>query len=68
MCSCCKEGKLYPPEHQTKYCQQAEGSDPSPLFSIGEATHGALCPVLSSPVEEGHRYTGKNSMKGPYSD
>jgi len=38
MCLCCKEVKWYPWLHQTKYCQQVKGGDPSPLLSTGEAS------------------------------
>jgi len=44
--------------------QQAEGSDPSPVFSTGEATAGVLCSVLGYPVQEGHGHTRESPVKG----
>lgn len=47
-----------------KCCQQARGGDPASLLGLTEATRGALCPVLASPVPEGNRATGASSEEG----
>lgn len=37
-------------------------------LSPGESTPGALCPLLGSPVQEGHRNTGVSSEEGYQDD
>lgn len=41
------------------------GGDSSPPLNPGEATYGALCPGLGTPVQERYRCTRKHSHKGP---
>lgn len=41
--------------------RNAMGSDLSIVFSTGEALDGALCPVLGSALQEGHRQLGVES-------
>lgn len=45
--------------------QQIEGSDSSPLLSIGKAT-AVPCPALGPPVQQRCRHTGE-SNNGPHS-
>ncbi|XP_059575969.1 receptor-type tyrosine-protein phosphatase S isoform X16 [Alligator mississippiensis] len=44
-------------------CQQVKGSDYSPLFSTGEATSGALCPVLGPPLQKGCGQVGERVQR-----
>lgn len=54
----CKGGRC-PGLHYAKECQQARNGDTFPLSSIGEATPGALHPVLGfSAQEKGTGHTG----------
>lgn len=41
-------------------CHWAEGGDPFPLLSIGEARTGVLCPVLGFLVQEVHGAPGES--------
>lgn len=52
-----------PQMHWEECYQQAEGGDPSPLFSAGEASPGVFCSVLGSPVQGRHGHTGVNLVK-----
>ncbi|PKU31867.1 rna-directed dna polymerase from mobile element jockey-like [Limosa lapponica baueri] len=44
--------------------QQVEGGHPPPLRCPGEATSGALGPVLGSPVQEGQGTAGEGTAEG----
>lgn len=50
------------------YREQAKGGDPFPLYPTGEATPGALCPVLGSPVQEIHGLTAASPVQGHKDD
>jgi len=52
VCPGCQEGQWDPGAHQEECGQQDEGGSPSPLHCPGEASSGAICPVLGSPVQE----------------
>ncbi|CAM5148335.1 unnamed protein product [Eretmochelys imbricata] len=46
------------------HCQQIKGCDHSPLFDIGEASSGVLCPVLGPTLQEGCGKIGKSPAEG----
>ncbi|CAM4704954.1 unnamed protein product [Lepidochelys kempii] len=50
------------------HCQQIEGCDSSPLFDIGEASSGVLCPVLGPTLQEGCGKIGKSPAEGNKND
>lgn len=64
MCPSGQEGKWNPGVHKEEHCHQAEGADPAPLPSPGEATSGLLCPVLGSSVQERLGDPGVASVEG----
>ena len=64
MCPCGQEGQRYPGLHSEECCQQVKGGDRPSLLSPGETTPGVLCPVLGSPVQEGHGATGASLEEG----
>ncbi|KAK4823918.1 hypothetical protein QYF61_008304 [Mycteria americana] len=47
-----------------KHYQQVNGSDPYPILRTGEATSVLLRPVLGSPVQDSHEYTGEAERAG----
>ncbi|CAM5129897.1 unnamed protein product [Natator depressus] len=68
VCPCCQEGQWHFGMYKWGHCQQIEGRDLSPLFDIGEASSGVLCPVLGPTLEEGCGKIGKSPAEGNKND
>lgn len=62
-CTGC-QGGWCPGLHYAKDCQQARKGDPFPLSSTGEATPGALYPVLGFSVQEKDTWHTGGSREG----
>ncbi|CAM4535027.1 unnamed protein product [Lepidochelys kempii] len=53
VCPCCQEGQWHFGMYKKGHSEQIEGRDRSPLFDIGEASSGVVCPVWGPTLQEG---------------
>ena len=65
---CGQEGQCYPAVHYEKPGQQIKGGDPPPLLCPGQATPGALCPVLGSPAKKRQGSPRRSAVEGHKDD